>query len=105
MAGRPSQIGRTVRVDHVRGIALVERGDFPKVHGQLRAACHDRSPFLTVWCRCGSPWHVHETQFEGMPAVAEVVAKCPGCHEGIALGGGFLLRAFAEVKQRMEPTT
>lgn len=96
LAGRPS-----VRVDHVRGWTLKPNPNFPAEHGDIRAACHDGSPFLTIACSCGAEMHLHETQITGMQPRDELMTACKsaGCGKPMLLGGKFLLDAFEDVKR------
>ena len=64
----------------------------------LEAACHDRTPFITVHCECGSDLHLHESQIAGMPADAEVATGCHGCSELLVFPPGYFQGAFQRLR-------
>jgi hypothetical protein len=76
--------------------------DNPAYAGQtprrLRAACHDRSPFLTIRCDCGFDMHLHETQLRSLPADAVIGMPCKGCRELLTFTPGHLQGAFARMR-------
>jgi ribosomal protein S27E len=65
----------------------------------LQAACHDRSPFVTIRCRCGYELHQHESRVAMAPAGAEIAMRCLGCGELLLFPPGFFAGAFATLRQ------
>lgn len=64
----------------------------------LQAACHDRTPFLTVRCSCGYELHLHESQLEQVPADYGIATSCHRCGELLDFEPGFFARAFQQLR-------
>lgn len=63
------------------------------------AACHDRSPFITIGCSaCGETSHVHETQILDVPSDLEIGMRCSNCRKTIVAEPGFFTKAFQQLR-------
>lgn len=71
-----------------------------KPAGNPTPACHDRSRFMTIQCRCGNAMHVHETQLARPTADGLVVVICKpaigGCGEILEIDLAYLWNAIDE---------
>jgi hypothetical protein len=57
---------------------LVSNPNYAGIKPQIiEVICHDRTPFLTVGCDCGSLMHVHESQIAGIRSA--IATHCKGC--------------------------
>lgn len=66
---------------------------------KIIAMCHDRTPFVTVRCQCGSEMHIHES-FDPM-AIADAMgamAYCRSCREPLEFRPGFFKDAFQRMR-------
>jgi ribosomal protein S27E len=63
------------------------------------AECHDRTPFLTIRCRCGYELHQHESRVAAIPDDAEIASRCLGCGELLVFPPGYFKEAFAELRR------
>lgn len=64
----------------------------------VEAACHDRTPFITVRCSCGYELHLHESQIERVPDHAEIASRCHECGKPLIFPPGFFKAAFQELR-------
>ena len=79
---------------------LVENAAFAGMEPRIMvAACHDRSPFITIRCRCGCELHQHETRVSSFPDDAELASRCLGCGELLVFPPGFFREAFAGMRR------
>lgn len=67
---------------------------------QLKADCHDRSPFVTIKCSCDFDNHVHESSIIEVPPTATIGSRCNGCREVMEFPPGELHGMFAEMRKR-----
>jgi ribosomal protein S27E len=73
----------------------VYAGKTPRI---LEAACHDRTPFLTIRCSCGNELHVHESQIEAIAAATEIAVRCISCGNPLVFPPGYLAAAFQQLR-------
>lgn len=71
-------------------------GQTPRI---LRAACHDRTPFITVRCECGSDMHLHESQTSVVPADDAVISRCLACGRMIVVQSSRFVEAFKQLRE------
>jgi hypothetical protein len=71
-----------------------------KLPRQLKADCHDGSPFVTIHCSCDFDNHVHESSIVEVPPDAGIVSKCHGCDRPLIFDPNFFQEAFAEMRER-----
>lgn len=64
----------------------------------MEAACHDRTPFITIECQCGEQMHLHESQTARVPADAEICTGCKRCGNPLVFPSGYFARAFAQLR-------
>lgn len=64
----------------------------------LRAACHDRTPFLTFRCECDADMHLHESQTSLVPAGDFVATRCRECGRMIVVISERIIEAFAQMR-------
>lgn len=65
----------------------------------LEALCHDKSPFITISCRCGGQLHQHESQTAAIPDDTEVASNCPECGALLVFPAGWFSQAFATLRR------
>jgi hypothetical protein len=70
-------------------------GQTPRI---VEAVCHDRSPFVTVRCSCGSDMHLHESQTDGIPPDAELATTCRTCAQTLVFPPGYFRAAFQRLR-------
>jgi ribosomal protein S27E len=61
----------------------------------MEAACHDRTPFITVFCQCGNEMHIHESSIRPL---VEIAARCNGCGELLLFPPDYLPGAFQQLR-------
>jgi hypothetical protein len=64
----------------------------------LVAECHDRTPFVTIVCDCGSALHQHESSVSHIPVDAEIATRCPTCRKTMVFQPGFFADAFQALR-------
>jgi hypothetical protein len=52
--------------------------------------CHDRTPFMTIRCSCGSEMHFHISQIERLADEDEALVLCRGCGEPLMFNVGMM---------------
>ena len=72
---------------------VMDNPDWPKQRieaakrGELKPACHDKTPYLDLRCDCGQIGHVHASQLQDAmkQGATEIGTFCFGCGEELVL--------------------
>ena len=75
---------------------LAYRGKKPR---RLKAACHDKTPFVTIEHTCGGRLHFHESQVRPITPDTLIVAACPVCNGVIEMPASFAHGAFDQLRR------
>jgi ribosomal protein S27E len=79
---------------------VVPNPGYPKTPRLIEAACHDRTPFLTVACPlCGNSNHLHESQVAALDLHQIIAVRCQSCQRYTDMRVSMVHATFAQMRE------
>jgi hypothetical protein len=63
------------------------------------SACHDRSHFVEIVCRCGGQMHFHESAIRQVPINQGIMSACHGCGDVLTFDAGEVPAMFTRLRR------